>query len=669
MDKFILIFSVLSLISMVKPELTEEQRKALLKKVTKLASFSPRNNLLNQHFIRGNNEIVYEASKIKEIIDKYKFPESYNFIEAEKPTVHVKDQGNCGSCWAFASTTALAYRFKKQGEDLDLSPQHGISCYIRDCELGDYLINTHFNLVKNGTVTEECLPYSSSNGISIESCPTKCKNGDDIVKYYAKNAYTTSEDYSQENYYDIVTAIIDQLITKGPVESSIIVYQDFSSLISKSNCKDIIYRYDGYSQESGGHAVVIVGYGVENNRYYWIVQNSWGEDFCDGGFVKIEFGQIFIEKVAFSEAYIDDGSEGKEIGITFNEVTPECKLKFKADTDMNGSFEMLFGNKGNFYYQCGPIYPSTNEGICSYEANNDENERDTYKYISHSSLLNKDTYQLDFSSTGNEFNFLGVDFIDSFYEGGNNYYVSEEENHITLLYLNVYSTEKDFLGKIYPNKNINTTLSNCQVINLDSSNSIIYCTLTSDELQYYQESNNLPLSYDILCGAKEEMEATVNRFNSNSYPIFRVKQFMIPDESYINQDSVFYINADMEGSLSNFKSEEFWFGFYVRIEKSGSNSYEILICGGDSPTKLETDYSIYCYLDISANTRIPYDNIYLTPYTFPFEDEDPFQVIIKDNLKGEEYESEDVIRKFSGAFYQNFKKSILFIFALLLFEN
>ena len=65
----------------------------------------------------------YSPTKIKEIIDKYSFPESYNFIKDLNPPVHIKNQESCGCCWAFASSTALAYRYYKQGIDVNLSPQ------------------------------------------------------------------------------------------------------------------------------------------------------------------------------------------------------------------------------------------------------------------------------------------------------------------------------------------------------------------------------------------------------------------------------------------------------------------------------------------------------------------------------------------------------------------
>ena len=666
MKLVLLLFSVLSLLSKAQSGLTEEERRSLLKRVTKLASYNPKDIPLNQVSIRNSKGMEYEPSKIKEIINKYNFPESYNFIEAESAPVHIKDQGACGSCWAFASTTALAYRFFKKGIDVNLSPQHSISCYLPDCEAGDYLINSHFNLVKNGTVTEECFPYSSSYGVIRDTCPTQCKNGDDIVKYYEKNVYTTSEDYNQEKYYEIVTAIIDQLTTNGPVESAIKVYEDFNELRSSDICQNIIYKYDGRSKFAGGHAVVIVGYGVENNRYYWIIQNSWGEGFCANGFAKIEFGQIQIEIVSFGEPYIDDNSEGKDININIEKVNSDCKLKFSASSDMNGSFEVYYKSDSNFYYQCGPIYPNTNEGICSYSFDSLLLEKGTYKYISHDTLLNRDKYKLDFSSSSNQFYFYGSDIVDNYFITESSYYVSEANPHISLIYL-PKDEGKNFVSKIYINKYSNITLSNCQLKNLDDSTSIIYCSLTSSEINYFSEKNNLPLAYDILCGDKEEMIANVKRFNSNRYPTFRIKNFFVSYDIYDYTDSIYYMTVDIEGSSSSFNTSANFFAIFARYERASYYSYELLICSFDIKDKL-----IFCVNDDYLAAFYYYDNVYLTPYYFPAEGNDPYQVIIQNEIKGEKMEEDDDyddydIIKYMSSKYKNFNLLILFMFVICLF--
>jgi hypothetical protein len=94
MKTFVNSLSILILlISGIKLQLTDEEKEKLYKKVTKRISFGEirgKNQPLNSVYRR--DEISYEPSKIKEIIDKNKFPQSYNFIDEEKPDVHNKDQ-------------------------------------------------------------------------------------------------------------------------------------------------------------------------------------------------------------------------------------------------------------------------------------------------------------------------------------------------------------------------------------------------------------------------------------------------------------------------------------------------------------------------------------------------------------------------------------------------
>ena len=62
------------------------------------------------------------------------------------------------------------------------------------------------------------------------------------------------------------------------------------------------------------------------------------------------------------------------------------------------------------------------------------------------------------------------------------------------------------------------------------------------------------------------MLATLNKFNSGNYPIFRIKKFTSPKDKKVTSDSIFEVSADVEGSLSGFTNEVFSFGVFVRIE-------------------------------------------------------------------------------------------------------
>ena len=226
MQKTVLIYFILLSISAIYSQITKEERKNLLKEIYKKLKINEERNILYRSVeYEENSKNNYDIDKIKEIIEKYDFPETYNFIEDVNPPVHIKNQESCGCCWAFASSTALAYRYYKQGIDVNLSPQYLLSCFSGDCEEGGYLIDTEFLLVKEGTITEGCMPYTSADGKTIEECPSTCKNDEEFIKYRSKNPYSTTFDF-ETNYYDVVTIIMDQLVNYGPVVSNILVYEE-----------------------------------------------------------------------------------------------------------------------------------------------------------------------------------------------------------------------------------------------------------------------------------------------------------------------------------------------------------------------------------------------------------------------------------------------------------
>jgi cathepsin B len=129
-----------------------------------------------------------------------------------------------------------------------------------------------FYLLRKGIPTEECLPYTSSEGVR-GACPKTCVDGSEPRFFRTKSIKTF------RNTDDVKLDIL----ANGPVETGFMVYEDFMGYESG------IYSYTE-GNLLGGHAVKVIGWGVENGTKYWIAANSWSEKWGENGFFKIEEG-------------------------------------------------------------------------------------------------------------------------------------------------------------------------------------------------------------------------------------------------------------------------------------------------------------------------------------------------------------------------------------------
>ena len=174
----------------------------------------------------------------------------------------VKNQGGCGSCWAFSATETLESALAIATGKLDvLSPQQLVSCAPNPDECGGTggcagsTQPLAFDYVKGagGMTLESDYPYQGVTGT--------CKNSS------IKPVMTIDGqvDLPTNNY----TALMDAVANVGPVAISVdaggIAWQLYGGGVYSGNCGSDI-----------DHAVQLVGYGTEGTKDYWLVRNSWG---------------------------------------------------------------------------------------------------------------------------------------------------------------------------------------------------------------------------------------------------------------------------------------------------------------------------------------------------------------------------------------------------------
>jgi cathepsin B len=212
-----------------------------------------------------------------------------------KSIAHIRDQGPCGSCWAFGGVEAMSDRIciaSGQKEQVELSAEDLVSCCGFECGMGcngGYPSGAWSYAVETGLVTENNYPYNFKecdhhvNG-TLPPCPStqptprcdKSKLSSTVYKF--KNSYGVSSSDA---------AIQTEIMNNGPVEGAFSVYEDF--LAYKSG----VYQHKTGSM-LGGHAIKIMGWGEENGTPYWLVANSWNEDWGDKGTFKILRGDCGI---------------------------------------------------------------------------------------------------------------------------------------------------------------------------------------------------------------------------------------------------------------------------------------------------------------------------------------------------------------------------------------
>ncbi|KAI3741648.1 hypothetical protein L1987_59322 [Smallanthus sonchifolius] len=173
----------------------------------------------------------------------------------------IKDQGQCGSCWAFSVTGAIeGAHALATGELISLSEQELVDCDSNDygCDGGN--MDSAFKwIIKNGGLnSEDNYPYTSTNG-RTGKCD-KTKSATSVVSIDSYVEVDTNED-------SVLCAVTKQPITIG-ICGSAYDFQLYTGGIYDGQCSSSLYSLD--------HAVLIVGYGSEDGEDYWIVKNEWG---------------------------------------------------------------------------------------------------------------------------------------------------------------------------------------------------------------------------------------------------------------------------------------------------------------------------------------------------------------------------------------------------------
>ena len=222
-----------------------------------------------------------EKAKLKSLAPEklYQGELPAKFDWRDKGLTPIRDQGNCGSCWAFSLTATLADNIKLRGlGDLNLAEQLLVSCDDENSGCGGGWLGFHY-FKKNGSTLEENFPYTASN--------QRCKAVPFIHKIQDWK-YIQSEDG-----IPAIETLKRVIYTWGPVTVAVSASGDFMNYDSGI--------YNGNSSGSINHAVNLVGWDDTAAVKHWVMRNSWGTGWGDNGWMKIAYG---AKKIGYGGTYI-----------------------------------------------------------------------------------------------------------------------------------------------------------------------------------------------------------------------------------------------------------------------------------------------------------------------------------------------------------------------------
>ncbi len=246
--------------------------------------------------MEDNSNLLEPATVELPVANKYQaayLPSSFDWrnYKGANWLTSVKNQGSCGSCWAFGAVgtaeAMLNIIADNPSLNLNLSEQYLVSTCttIGDCNGGFEFLALDY-IRDDGVPDEACYPYKTQNS----NCSERCSDYANRLKFIP-TSFRKSYTYTELEMKEKLVGHGPILITLAIAEKTAGAYWDGGILRCKNDKPD-----GGVSTID--HAVVAVGYNDAGG--YWIVKNSWGSGWRENGYFKLGYNECNVANSRFS---------------------------------------------------------------------------------------------------------------------------------------------------------------------------------------------------------------------------------------------------------------------------------------------------------------------------------------------------------------------------------
>ena len=300
----------------------------------------------NSQAISDSDDEGSSGNPIEDIVQATSLSSSFDWRD-EGIIPEIRDQGSCGSCWAFSTVGVLESAILKSGQpEADLSEQFLVSCNKDSwsCDGGSIAHKYHYNTLgikqsSIGAVLEDDMPYTASD----ESCSVSFNHPYKLSNW----EYVSGSSSIMPTTAQIKNAIYNY----GPVSTRICsgeAFQDYSGGIFSTS------EEDEYCGGSVNHEVILVGWNDEGG--YWILRNSWGDSWGEDGYMRIAYGTSLVGKGTSWVSYAAPIPAAPVLvspkkGALTNDVTPELTW----NRTENATFYRVEINESSQFYSTATV--------------------------------------------------------------------------------------------------------------------------------------------------------------------------------------------------------------------------------------------------------------------------------------------------------------------------
>ena len=303
---------------------------------------------LSEEATRGSLPVEQSPSPPEEGVSAVGVPSSFDWRDHDEQDwmTPVKNQGSCGSCWAFSAVGVVEAMYNiSTGDsslDLDLSEEYLVSdCHtygLSQTCCGGWM-STALNFVRDAGIPDEsCLPYVDGSHCTCggSTCDSNCAHIGSGICSDAACSDRCSNWQSRLRTIDAVSPVSagqmkQSVVDNGPLTVAMGVFLPGSGFDANGvyRCTDDLHI---------NHGVIIAGYNdAGGSDGYWIVKNSWGASWptpADGGYFKVGYGECAIEQYAVY-AYLEADIDGDGVSDP-SDNCPTVPNPTQLDTDRDG---------------------------------------------------------------------------------------------------------------------------------------------------------------------------------------------------------------------------------------------------------------------------------------------------------------------------------------------